>query len=190
MRKIELNKYLLTGQLITKWSHNFSCQKVENKSKCDADGEGRQSLSEESQKDECETQANEDGNKTGQCGVPVAVATGLANQDAVEDEISEAEFDSSVLFILFCLHVSRWRLLRLGPGNGTITGTSLRLSLSHSSVSLPASLLSVSVPIFTESIRLILFSLITVSALARSFGSNLLCIFLLLCVSIRHTNCK
>ena len=183
MRKIELNKYLLTGQLITKWSHNFSCQKVENKSKCDADGEGRQSLSEESQKDECETQANEDGNKTRQCGVPVSVATGLANQDAVEDEVSEAEFDSSVLFILLCLH-----LLRLGPGNGTITGTSLRLSLSHPSVSLPASLLSVSVPIFIESIRLILFSLITVSASARSFGSNLLCIFLLRCISIRHTN--
>ena len=56
------------------------------------------------------------------------------------------------------------------------------------SVSVDTSLLSVSVPIFTESIRLILFSLITVSASARSFGSNFLSIFLLLCISIRHTN--
>jgi hypothetical protein len=49
---------------------------------------------------------NEDGDKTGQRSVPVSVASGcsLAHQDAVEDEVSQAELHAP------CVEKRKWSL--------------------------------------------------------------------------------
>ena len=79
------------------------CDKVENKTKSDADWQSRQCASKECQEDERETEPDQDGDEAGKGGVPVAIAACLAHQDGVEDEITESKFYTSVLFIFFHL---------------------------------------------------------------------------------------
>ena len=58
------------GQSVHERAHQVVCGEVEDESKGDGDGEGGQSLLEHSKQQEGETQANEDGDKTGQRSVP------------------------------------------------------------------------------------------------------------------------
>lgn len=50
---------------------------------------------------------DEDGDEAGDGGVPVAVAGGLADQHAVEDEVAQAQFDAALLLSLLELRVRR-----------------------------------------------------------------------------------
>ena len=98
------------------------CNKVEDKTKSDADRKGGQCASEECQKDEGEAEPDEDCYEAGKGRVPVPVAASLthlykavvflihtnyisvyANQDWVEDEVAKSKLHPSVLFIFFHL---------------------------------------------------------------------------------------
>ena len=101
----ELNKYLSAWQFITERRHKFSSEEVEDESEGDTDGEGGQSLPEERQEHQGEAQPDQDGDEAGQGGVPVPVTACLAHQDAIEDEVTQTQLDTAVLFILLLL----WR---------------------------------------------------------------------------------
>ena len=101
----DLDEYLLTAQLITEGSDNFSGEKVEHNPKEDADGEGWQSFPEQRQTHQGQTQTNQNCHKTGQSGVPVTVTAGFTNQNTVEYEVSQTQFHSSI-FLIFLIKKS------------------------------------------------------------------------------------
>lgn len=113
-----LNVELVKCQFVHEGLYYVVCGEVEDQAKKNGNGQSRKRLLENGEEQQGQTQANEDGYKAGQRGVPVATGRGrgLSHQHAVEDKISKAQLDAPLLIIIFRRRSCRGHLLDLPSG--------------------------------------------------------------------------
>lgn len=90
-----LNHHLLGGETLGERLYNDTCHETEEQTEGNRDREGGQSFAPNGQQQKGQAQTDENCYETRNCCIPVTVAGRFADQHGVEDEVTQAQFDST-----------------------------------------------------------------------------------------------